>query len=185
MLDKKHKLITVDPDRRRGNAFDFGSGFVNPTRALNPGLVYDATPEDYKTFLCAIGYDEKSLHLVTRDNSTCSKVLQTASGLNYPSITVPNLKEHFSVTRTVTNVGKPRSAYVAMVSHPRGIEVTVVPKRLIFSRYGEKMNFTVNFKAVAPSKRYSFGFLSWRSRKLLVTSPLVVRVVSSDLERFM
>lgn len=182
MLDKKRKFITIDPNGRRGNAFDFGSGFVNPTRALNPGFVYDIMPEEYRAFLCAIGYDEKSLRLITRDNGTCAETLRTASELNYPSITVPNLKEQFSVTRTATNVGRPRIAYEAMISHPRGIEVTVIPKRLMFTRYGEKINFTVNFKVVAPSKGYMFGFLAWRSGKLLVTSPLVVRVASSDLE---
>ncbi|KAI4330442.1 hypothetical protein MLD38_028732 [Melastoma candidum] len=182
MLDKKRKFITIDPNGRRGNAFDFGSGFVNPTRALNPGLVYDNAPEDYSNFLCAIGYDEKSLHLITRDNRTCTKPLGTASELNYPSITIPYLKEGLSVTRTVTNVGKPRITYEAMISRPRGIEVTVVPNRLRFTSSGEKINFTVRFKVMAPSKEYTFGFLAWRNGKVLVASPLVVRVASSDLE---
>ncbi|KAK4841042.1 hypothetical protein QYF36_024314 [Acer negundo] len=181
IIDKNYKPITVDPKGKRGNAFDYGSGFVDPRRVLNPGLAYDTQPVDYKEFLCSIGYDEKSLHLITRDNSTCNQILTTASDLNYPSITVPDLKDSFSVTRTVTNVGKPRSIYKAVVSPPIGINVTVVPKQLIFNRYGQKMNFTVNFKLTAPAEGYGFGFLSWRYGKLRVTSPLVVRAAPSNM----
>ncbi|KAK0603842.1 hypothetical protein LWI29_009264 [Acer saccharum] len=182
IIDKKYKPITVDPRGKRGNAFDYGSGFVDPRRVLDPGLVYDTQPVDYKEFLCSIGYDEKSLHLITRDNnSTCNEILRTASDLNYPSITVPNLKDSFSVTLTVTNVGKPRSIYKAVVSPPIGINVTTVPKRLIFNRYGQKMNFTVNFKLTAPAEGYGLGFLSWRYGKLRVTSPLVVRAAPSNM----
>lgn len=180
ILDKNGKPLIVDPEGRRGNAFDFGSGFVNPTRVLDPGLIYDAKPRDYISFLCSIGYDKRSLHLVTRDNSTCHGAFRTPSSLNYPSITVPNLKDTFSVTRTVTNVGKPKSIYNALVSSPRGINVTVVPKRLIFDRFGQKIKFTVKFKVAAPSKGYVFGLLSWRNRDSLVSSPLVVRVASSN-----
>lgn len=181
ILDKNGKLIIVDPEGKSGNAFDYGSGFVNPTRVLDPGLIYDTQPGDYISFLCSIGYDEKSLRLITRDNSTCHQTFRTPSALNYPSITVPNLKDNFSVTRTVTNVGKPNSIYIAVVSSPIGINVTVVPKQLIFNSIGQKIKFTVNFKEAAPSKGYAFGFLSWRNRKTQVTSPLVVRVAPSNL----
>ena len=181
ILDKSGKPIRVDPEGRMANAFDYGSGFVDPTRVLDPGLVYDAHPIDYKAFLCSIGYDEKSLRLVTRDNSTCNQTFTTASSLNYPSITVSNLKDSFSVTRTVTNVGKARSVYKAAVSNPAGINVTVVPKQLIFNSYGQKIRFTVNFKVAAPSKGYAFGFLTWRSADARVTSPLVVRAAPSPM----
>lgn len=181
ILDKNRRSITVDPEGRKGNAFDYGSGFVNPTRVLDPGLIYDTEPTDYKAFLCSIGYSEKLLHLITRDNSTCDQTFATASALNYPSITVPNLKDNSSVSRTVTNVGKPRSIYKAVVSAPTGINVTVVPHRLIFSHYGQKINFTVHLKVAAPSHSYVFGFLSWRNRYARVTSPLVVRVAPTSL----
>lgn len=180
VMDKRRKPITVDPEGRRGNPFDYGSGFVNPVRVLDPGLIYDAQPEDYTAFLCSIGYDEESLRLITRDNSTCNQTFATASDLNYPSITVPNLIDNFSVTRTVTNVGNSRSIYRAVVSSPIGTNVTVVPNRLVFNRYGQKINFTVNFKVAAPTKGYVFGFLSWRNTKSWVTSPLIVRIASSN-----
>jgi len=175
-LDKHHRPITADPEQRRANAFDYGSGFVNPSRVLDPGLIYDSEPGDYVAFLCSIGYDQRSLHQVTRDNSTCDRAFNTASDLNYPSISVPNLKDNFSVTRIVTNVGKATSVYKAVVSSPPGVRVSVIPNRLIFTRIGQKMNFTVKFKITAPSKGYKFGFLSWRNGRSQVTSPLVVQV---------
>nr|GMC93316.1 subtilisin-like protease SBT3.9 [Ipomoea batatas] len=181
VLNKHHKPISADPDGRRANAFDFGSGFVNPARVLDPGLVYDAQPTDYKAFLCSIGYDERSVHLITRDNSTCDQTLQSPSALNYPSITVPALSHEFSVTRTVTNVGEPRSSYKAVVFPPRGINVTVVPRRLTFTHYGQKLNFTLSFKMAAPTQGYVFGSFSWRSKKNWVRSPLVVRVAGSRM----
>ncbi|KAK6154059.1 hypothetical protein DH2020_013698 [Rehmannia glutinosa] len=180
-LDKHRKPITAGPDGRKANPFDMGSGFVNPTQVLNPGLIYDATTSDYKAFLCSIGYTDRSLHLITRDNSTCNKAFTKASNLNYPSITVPNLQNSFSVFRTVTFVGRPRSVYRAVVFPPTGVNVTVVPKRLVFNRYGQKINFTVKFEVTVPSNDYVFGSLSWRNKRSWVTTPLVVRPIHSKL----
>ena len=182
-MDKKRKPIVADPNHRRGNAFDHGSGFMNPTRVLDPGLVYDSSPSDHISFLCSIGYDQKSLRQITGYNATCDDhhALETASDLNYPSISVPNLKGLVSVTRTVTNVGnKPRSVYRARVSKPRGFNVTVVPDRLVFTVLGQKRRFTVSFRVDAPTEGYSFGFLLWRSHRYRVFSPIVVRAASSD-----
>ncbi|KAM3361504.1 subtilisin-like serine-protease S [Capsicum galapagoense] len=181
LSDMHHKPIIVDPEGKKANPFDFGSGFVNPTKVLDPGLIYDAQPADYRAFLCSIGYDEKSLHLITRDNSTCDQTFASPNELNYPSITVPNLRSKYSVTRTVTNVGKPRSIYKAVIFAPRGVNVTVVPRRLTFTRYYQKMNFTVTFKVAAPTQGYVFGSLSWRNKRTWVTSPLVVRVAHSTM----
>ncbi|CAL5197359.1 unnamed protein product [Lathyrus oleraceus] len=178
ILDKRHKPISVDPEQTRANAFDYGSGFLNPARVLNPGLIYDSEPTDFIAFLCSLGYDQRSLHLVTRDSSTCNSInkFTTASNLNYPSISVPNLKNSFSVTRIVTNVGKATSIYKSIVSSPPGVNVTVTPSRLVFTRMGQKIKFSVNFKVTSPSKGYKFGFLSWKNKRLQVTSPLVVKV---------
>lgn len=177
--NKHNKPIRAGPAGRKANPFDMGSGFVRPKQVLDPGLVYDGTPSDYKAFLCSIGYSDRKLQMITRDNSTCGSKA-SSSALNYPSITVPNLKSSFSVSRTVMNVGRPRSIYKAVVYSPAGINVTVVPKRLAFYRYGQKISFTVKFEAVAPTKDYVFGLLSWRSWRSWVSTPLVVRVVHSS-----
>lgn len=173
--------MTADPSARRANPFDYGSGFPDPTKFLNPGLIYDAQLPDYKAFLCSQGYTKQDLQKMTGDDSICTQPNPTASDLNYPSITVPELKHRASVTRTVTNVGKPRSLYRASVSAPAGINVTVTPRYLSFRRYGQKANFTVRFRVVSPSPEYVFGSLSWRAVRdvQVVTSPFVVRAVAS------
>ncbi|RWR72766.1 subtilisin-like protein protease SBT5.3 [Cinnamomum micranthum f. kanehirae] len=179
VLDKRGHAITADPEGRLANPFDYGAGFVNPTNVLNPGLIYDAQPVDYKDFLCSIGYDENSVRLVTGNDSVCNHSSSQGMDLNYPSISVPDLKSSFSVKRTVTNVGNARSVYKVVVYSPREVNVTVSPKYLIFNKYGQKISFTVNFKAVAPSNGYVFGSLTWKKKNLRVTIPLVVRIASS------
>lgn len=179
VLDKRGHAITADPEGRLANPFDYGAGFVNPTSVLNPGLIYDAQPVDYKDFLCSIGYDENSVRLVTGNHSVCNHSSSQGMDLNYPSISVPDLKSSFSVKRTVTNVGNARSVYKVVVYSPRGVNVTVSPKYLIFNKYGQKISFTVNFKAAAPSNGYVFGSLTWKKKNLRVTIPLVVRIASS------
>ena len=117
---------------------------MDPIKALNPGIIFDAQPEDYRSFLCAASHGDRSLHLITGDNCTGShRSSSSATALNYPSITIPYLKKSYSVTRTVTNVGNPRSNYHCVVSAPRGINVTVTPEVLNFENYGVKKTFTV------------------------------------------
>ncbi|KAL7105905.1 hypothetical protein ACP275_07G076100 [Erythranthe tilingii] len=180
-LDKNKKPITAGPDGRKAKPFDFGSGFVNPTQALDPGLIYEATTNDYKDFLCSIGYSNKTLQMITGDNySTCNnRTFKTPSDLNYPSITVPNLKKSLSVSRSLTNVGVAESVYEAVVVPPIGIKVSVVPQRLVFNRVGQNIKFTVNFDVISSSKDYVFGSLSWSNKGYSLTTPLVVRTGNS------
>ncbi|GJM97949.1 hypothetical protein PR202_ga14915 [Eleusine coracana subsp. coracana] len=177
VLDTKRKTIKTDPDGRIATPFDLGSGSMDPIKALNPGIIFDAQPEDYKSFLCSIGYDDRSLHLVTGDNSTCShRASSSVTSLNYPAITVPCLKKSYLVTRTVTNVGNPWSTYRAIVSAPRGINVTVNPEVIVFENYGAVQTFTVSFHVDVPPPGYAFGSLSWHGRDAQLTMPLVVKV---------
>jgi hypothetical protein len=37
-----------------GDPFDYGSGHVDPYKALNPGLVFDSKYEDWQLFLCGV-----------------------------------------------------------------------------------------------------------------------------------
>ena len=41
--------------------FDYGAGHVKPVDALNPGLVYDLTVDDYLGFLCTVNYTANML----------------------------------------------------------------------------------------------------------------------------
>ncbi|MCH99496.1 xylem serine proteinase 1-like, partial [Trifolium medium] len=45
--------------------FAFGAGQVNPTKALNPGLIYDMDELGYVQFLCHEGYNGVFMRTVT------------------------------------------------------------------------------------------------------------------------
>ncbi|KAI6688101.1 hypothetical protein NL676_024929 [Syzygium grande] len=60
-----------------------GASHVDPNRALDPGLIYDMTLQDYVNLMCAIKYTSKQIHMVTRSSSyNCSN---PSLDLNYPS----------------------------------------------------------------------------------------------------
>lgn len=63
--------VSTSPDAE----FAYGSGHVNPIKAINLGLIYDADVIDYIKFLCGQGYGSVLLQLVTADNSTCTEAM--------------------------------------------------------------------------------------------------------------
>ncbi|CAI0558053.1 unnamed protein product [Linum tenue] len=105
--------------------------------------------------------------------------------LNVPSITIPELRQNLTVTRTVTNVGPVNSVYIARVRAPDGVRVTVEPSILVFDSRTKKVEFRVTFHAKRMIQgRYTFGHLIWEdgygdddSSSHSVRIPLVVRTV--------
>ncbi|XP_019163543.1 PREDICTED: subtilisin-like protease SBT5.6 [Ipomoea nil] len=76
--------------------FEYGAGHILPSKAADPGLVYNATYNDYLLFLCSRG--------INMDSSfKCPKKKPLASNLNYPSLSIANLRGSMTVKRTVTN----------------------------------------------------------------------------------
>jgi hypothetical protein len=125
--------------------FGYGSGHINPVKAINPGLIYDAGEEDYVRFLCGQGYSNKQLRLVKGDDSSCSEVTKEAVwNLNYPSLGLSVWSGH-SITRVfhriVTNVESPESSYKAIVKAPNGLKIKVTPKALRFKYVGQIKSF--------------------------------------------
>ncbi|KAH7678177.1 Peptidase S8 subtilisin-related protein [Dioscorea alata] len=106
--------------------FAYGSGHLNPAKAADPGLVYDACEADYVNMLCSQGYSTKNLRLVTGDNSThCSRNRGSVWDLNYPSFALSVRSGHrFSARypRTVTNVGLAKSVYRVKVTSPQNLK---------------------------------------------------------------
>ncbi|XP_078439582.1 subtilisin-like serine-protease S [Wolffia australiana] len=162
-------------DPSRASPFARGSGYLDPTRALFPGLVYDSGPADFDAFLCRD--DGKTRRLVSGAARPCPRPLPPARDLNYPAIVVVDFVGRVSVVRTVTNVGSPRIVYRSTVSPPPGVNVTVDPRTLAFSGYGQRIRFKVTFDVPVkdPPRGFSFGSLSWVSGDAEVRSPLIVR----------
>ena len=126
----------------------FGSGHVDPVKAVNPGLVYKAFKADYITMMCSMGYDTKTVRLISGDNSSCPKDTKgSLKDLNYPSMAVKveaikSFKVEFP--RTVTNVGCANATYKAEVINTNShIKVEVNPDILSFKKEKEKKSFVV------------------------------------------
>ncbi|TQD75926.1 hypothetical protein C1H46_038557 [Malus baccata] len=156
--------------------FSYGAGHVNPNSAMDPGLVYDLSLNDYLNFLCAMGYNETEMEMFSEDTYECPKPAISPTNLNYPSITIPKLSGSLEVTRTVKNVGSP-GTYKAYIQSPDGVSVSVEPKKLKFMKIGEEKSFKVllQVKEANQAKNYVFGKLIWSDGKHYVRSPIVVK----------
>ncbi|XP_023644696.1 subtilisin-like protease SBT4.3 [Capsella rubella] len=156
----------------------YGSGQINPTKASNPGLVYETETEDYLKMLCAEGFDSRSLTKIAGQNVTCSERTEVKD-LNYPTMTTfVSALDPFNITfrRTVTNVGFPNSTYKAsVIPLPQEIQINIKPEILSFDFLKEKKSFVVTISG-EKLKDGSIVSLSlvWSDGSHRVRSPIVV-----------
>ncbi|KAJ3674334.1 hypothetical protein LUZ60_004950 [Juncus effusus] len=169
--------------------FDIGAGHVDPPSAVDPGLVYDLTPDDYLDFLCALNYSSFQIASVAkRANYTCDSTKEySISNLNYPSFSVGFATANGDAAgsgtttvkhvRTVTNVGSAGVYKAAASASVMGgsVSILVEPNELSFSKSGEKKSYTVSFTAPSlPSGSSGFGQLVWSDGKHAVSSPIAL-----------
>ncbi|XP_042418381.1 subtilisin-like protease SBT4.3 [Zingiber officinale] len=159
----------------------YGAGQLNPAKAVDPGLVYDAGASDYVQMLCDSGYNETMIRIVTGDSSSCSSSTSTgtARDLNYPSMALHvRSGKAFAAKflRTVTNVGSARRGkYKAEVRADRRLNVVVNPSKLRFSELNEKRQFTVSVSGgPLPGNSTAPATVIWSDGKHLVRSVMVV-----------
>ncbi|XP_030454346.1 subtilisin-like protease SBT1.7 [Syzygium oleosum] len=167
--------------------FDYGAGHVDPMAALDPGLVYDATVDDYLRFFCALNYTSDLIKRSTNRDYTCdSSKKYNVEDLNYPSFAVSmetasskaggaGASSTVKYTRTLTNVGSPGTYKVSVSSQIPSVKILVEPESLTFSTMGEKESYTVTFIAGSmPSGTTSFASLKWSDGKHSVGSPIAI-----------
>ncbi|XP_010261833.1 PREDICTED: subtilisin-like protease SBT1.4 [Nelumbo nucifera] len=188
-LDNGGKNISDLATGKESTPFVHGAGHVDPNRALDPGLVYDISVNDYVEFLCSIGYDEKMIALFIRDGNTsvnCSaQSLPSPGDLNYPSFSVVfklnGGKDVVKYRRVVTNVGDSVDAvYEAKVWGPDSVEISVSPSKLVFSGEEERQSYEITFKSVVPpneteertASASKFGWIEWSDGSHRVRSPI-------------
>lgn len=162
------------------NAFAYGNGHIRPTRASDPGLVYDATVEDYLKFLCTLGFNSTYLRSFTKKHFECPSEPMKLEDLNYPSISVGALNKTIVVTRTLKNVGPP-GTYKVRVDAPPRVDVAVKPHVLTFSKVGEEKTYTIAMMSRIKEKKeqgIKFGRLLWSDGRHHVRSAIVVNVVA-------
>ncbi|KAL2495520.1 Subtilisin-like protease SBT5.4 [Forsythia ovata] len=166
----------ADADNEKATPFAYGSGHLRPNRAMDPGLVYDLSVNDYLDFLCAIGYNQTMINSFTgsKKHYDCPKKYSLLN-FNNPSITVPDLTGSVTVNRKLKNVSKP-GIYVARIRQPAGVSVSVEPNFLKFDKIGEEKKFKLKIKSkkAGSESEYVFGELLWSDGKHYVRSPIVV-----------
>ncbi|KAL8230951.1 hypothetical protein R6Q57_000729 [Mikania cordata] len=157
--------------------FDLGAGHVDPVSALDPGLVYNASANDYLGFLCALNYSSTDIKTFYDKDFECVKGKKyRAEDLNYPSFAVPLSTSGHTVmkyTRTLTNVGTPTTYKVSTSSKTPAVKISVEPEELTFVKKNEKKVYTVTFTAASmPPGTENFGRLVWSGGKYVVSSPI-------------
>ncbi|KAL1356107.1 hypothetical protein HN51_008092 [Arachis hypogaea] len=161
------------------NPYDHGAGHINPTKALDPGLVYDIKPQDYFDFLCTQNLTPNQLGVFGKyANRSCAHSLASPGDLNYPAISVVFAENKsisvMTVHRTVTNVGPDVSTYHVLVSVFKGASVKVEPETLNFTRKYQKLSYKVTFTTKARQTQPEFGDLVWKDGVQSVRSPIVI-----------
>lgn len=153
--------------------FDYGSGHIQPSKAADPGLVYDASYDDYLLFLCS------STGNVLDPTFNCPLNLPSASDLNYPSLSIANLKGSTTVKRTVTNVGKTNSSYSVRINPPQGYSVQISPTTLYFIATGEIKSFSITIEAQSTARKsvFAVGWYTWSDGIHQARSPITVATV--------
>ncbi|KAL8064343.1 hypothetical protein ABFX02_01G083000 [Erythranthe guttata] len=163
------------------NIFATGSGHVNPSRANDPGLVYDIKPEDYIPYLCGLNYTNRQVGSIVQRRVDCSVESKIADAqLNYPSFAIRFGRSQpitQTYTRSVTNVGEPVSSYFVEIVPPPGIGVLVEPTALDFSEANQTLQYQVTFtgpESAVNTTVYIQGYLKWNSGKYSVRTPIAV-----------
>ncbi|CAN6180709.1 unnamed protein product [Urochloa humidicola] len=183
-------ITTATPISTPGNsnstALKYGAGQLNPVKARDPGLVYDASESDYIAMLCTQGYNA----------TACAAKGGSAGDLNYPTMAAqvePGKNFTVRFPRTVTDVGgDPAGALygVKVLFDPRDaadrLVVAIKPSRLEFNATnGKKASFTVTVSGVvAEAGQVASAAVVWSDGEHEVRSPVVVYTLDSDDNAF-
>lgn len=171
----------LDQNYLPAGVFAIGAGHVNPSKALDPGLVYDIPTRDYISYLCFL-YTEKQVAVIVNRKINCHKSKYKSvpeAQLNYPSFAVQLGYTSQKYSRTLTNVGDANSSYYVQIESVPGVNVTVKPKVLTFTKVNQRKTYKISFsrQEFAANGSYAQGSISWVSAEHIVRIPLSVHLV--------
>ena len=158
------------------NPFDYGGGHIEPNDALQPGLVYDVSDDEYDAFACGVASPAVT-------SSRCADLAAAghsffARDMNQPAISISRLASQETVTRRVTNVSDEAESYNIEVSAPPGINVNVAPSTISLGP-GESTSFDVTLVYESgPMDLWRFGSITWVGNDHDVRSVLAVKPAS-------
>ncbi|CAL9133748.1 unnamed protein product [Musa acuminata var. zebrina] len=158
--------------------FATGTGHVNPTKAADPGLLYDLNVDDYIGYLCGLGYSDAQVEIVTHRRVTCDTVKKIKDvELNYPAIVITAAAsfDNITVNRTVTCFCSGKTVFKLKVDKLSGVSAKVSPETLEFSHENEKKTYSVSLSWQSSNVTDAEGNLWWVSDMHSVRIPIVVR----------
>ncbi len=163
------------PDTDPDVIFSQGAGHVAPNSAADPGLVFDASWNDWLAFLCGGSSAVGAGTCGTLESMGYSTDL---SDYNSASIAIGDLAGSQTVTRKVTNVGSSKATYTPSVTGMSGMTAEVSPASLTLAK-GQTESFTVTItRGDALLNAYTGGQLTWTDGAHNVRIPLVVKPVA-------
>ncbi|TYG39000.1 hypothetical protein ES288_D13G269600v1, partial [Gossypium darwinii] len=190
-------MTSANPVIKSSNAavLAMGSGCINPLKAMNPGLVYDISPEEYRRYLLSREGELEYLALM-EENIEGEKILGTDLNLPNFSLVLDKASEYI-FNRTLTNVDCPKCTYKAEIrlhgrtfrrfgeevqeAFPGYIKISVEPDVLNFSNIEERKCFKLIVRSSMALKDQlvlAHATLIWREQKedngITVSSPVVI-----------
>lgn len=179
LLNLKNRPI-VDQRLLQADLFAIGAGHVNPSKANDPGLIYDIQPDDYIPYLCGLGYTDDQVGVIVRRTVSCANESSIPEAqLNYPSFSIKLGSSDQGYSRVVTNVGDANSSYTVQIFSPPGVNVSVTPSTLDFSEVNQQLTYQVTFSRLSSAvvkTPFVQGYLKWTSGKYAVRSPISVEL---------
>ncbi|KAG5029618.1 hypothetical protein JHK87_013132 [Glycine soja] len=146
---------SIDQNLSPATPFDMGSGFVNATAALNPGLLFDSSYDDYMSFLCGINGSTPTVLNYTGQNCWTYNSTLYGPDLNLPSITIARLNQSRVVQRIIQNIAG-NETYNVGWSAPYGTSMKVSPNYFSLAS-GERLVLSVIFNVTNNSSAASYG----------------------------
>ncbi len=132
-----------------------GAGHVEPRRFLDPGLVLDTDPVQWRAYL---------------------RGERKAENLNLPSVALGGLVGRTTVVRRLTSVAATTETFTASVSPVPGLDITVRPATVTLEP-GESRRVRIRVEALAdvPIGSFSTGAITWTGLVHQARLPVAVR----------
>ncbi|WMV35528.1 hypothetical protein MTR67_028913 [Solanum verrucosum] len=167
----------LDERKFLADVLAIGSGHVNPSKASNPGLIYDINPMNYTQYLCGLGYTNMEIGFIAHQIVNCSLISSISEAeLNYPSYSIILGAEIQKYTRIVTNVGDGNTTYFVSITQIPGVHTLVEPTKLVFTEVNQQARYMISFTRTGEiSGHFVEGSISWISDNHVVRSPISIK----------
>ncbi|KAF5197933.1 Subtilisin-like protease [Thalictrum thalictroides] len=135
--------------------FDIGAGLINPSLALDPGLVFPSDFNEYISFLCSLPHINTTV-IKARTGQVCKNSLAYPTDLNLPSVTISALSGSRLVRRNIKNIAAKPETYLCSVLQPKGVDVNVYPPWFTVTSQGTRELY-IKLNVTKPLNTFSFG----------------------------